>query len=374
MFFYQIALHPDVQDFFAFEINGAHYAFTRLPMGFTWSVVITNAITRFLASDLPGATFIDTYVDNTLIVGLTKADVQCALDELLRRARYYNVTVGEVTQGHNVTHRGMELDFLRKTVRATPAMVDKLLNRNARNAGTWGHWRSLISSVFNIMAIYGTPLGTYPHLAKYLSKHALTDPRTQVAPWAQFLLEWNSAIDMVARNTPVHPRRPTLAGPIVITDARLDAYTTVLAAILVGTDGTVETATWPIHTTGHEINQLEAMAFDLSIDRWSAHFRNSTITHLIDNTAAMCGIQHGHTPAFRLNAVVTRTATKQIKFNFDVISLYVPSLHNPADALTRGCDFSAEHRAVLDWAVRNALQASKWVERARGVFLFNGLP
>ena len=373
-FFYQIALHPDVQDFFTFEVNGIHYAFNRLPMGFTWSVVITIAITRYLASGLPGATFVDTYVDNTLIVGLTKADVLRALNELLRRAKTYNVTVGEVTHGHTVTHRGMELDFLNKTVRATSSAVTKLLDRNARNVGTWGHWRSLISSVFNIMAIYGTPLGTFPHLAKYLSKHALTDPRTPVSPWDQFLHEWDSAIDMIRRNTPVHPRRPSLAGPIVITDARLDTQATVLAAILITTNGDVETATWHLDPKGHEINQLEAMAFDKAIDRWPHHFNDAVVTHLIDNTAAMCAIHHGHTPAFRLNVVATRTATKQQRLNFDIISLYVPSLHNPADALTRDCEFSAEHRAVLDWAVRNALQASKWVERARGVFLFNGLP
>ncbi len=180
-FYYQLPLHERVWSFFTVAVGGQSYMFTRLPMGFKWAVAIAQTITLFLSLGLVGVT-IDVYIDNMLIVG-DETSVRAAVAIVLARCRAYNVSVGSVEMGTTVTHRGVVLDFLNKTVMLKESFRTKLERRVAVLGGVlalssssppqakWAQWLSLFSSVTYAACVLAFPLAGLFHTYKWWARH-----------------------------------------------------------------------------------------------------------------------------------------------------------------------------------------------------------
>jgi hypothetical protein len=88
----------------------------------------------------------DTYVDNILIVGKDEFDGMEKLKKLCSVLTSMGITIGDVTTGRVVEHRGMVMDFETKSVKLKQSFVEKIKQR-LQSPTTWGDYRSLIGMV-----------------------------------------------------------------------------------------------------------------------------------------------------------------------------------------------------------------------------------
>eukprot|EP00760_Papus_ankaliazontas_P036421 PhM_4_TR8306/c2_g1_i2/m.25031 len=123
---------------------------------------------------------------------------------------------GAVYWGQTVTHRGVVLDFEKKTTGIRDATTLKI-QQKWDMPDTWGKWRSIIGTQIYTQMGTGRPRANLYHLIKWYARNALKHPNKLATPWTQAALEMISA--KRNNNNTYTVRNPTLPGSIIFTDA-----------------------------------------------------------------------------------------------------------------------------------------------------------
>ena len=357
--FYQWSLHPDVRRYFSICTGqGECLQACRLPMGFKWSVVIAqNLLKHFAAKAGIPADEIDLYIDNVLLVGSREVVLRrkTMLLEMLAEA---GVTVGEVTHGPVVDHRGMVLDFEAKTVSLRESFVAKLVERVETSKGTWAQHRSIIGSVVYALQILRVPLGTIYRVFKNWARHAETQPTAHVTLWAESVEQLADAMVVIQQNQPVSVFRQLPAEAFIVTDAC--TTDNKLAGVFIY-DGYVR---WFAHRhhCDCDIAVLEALAVDFAVRRWLRPGR--TVHLLCDNVVVLVALSKGLSMNFGVNTITTELIDWCEGSGRHLELWFVASLRNCADPFTREMVFTDGQAHVLHdlIAISSTLRAPRRVD------------
>lgn len=126
--FFQVLLPEFANDAFVFELNGAKFKFTRLPMGYTASAEIMQLLTQTLAAEASKGTQVKwrVHVDNVLFYG-SYSDVEMAIANMIEVGKKFQVTYSETPSApqSKVLFHGVHLDFNEKTVEMAQKAKDK---------------------------------------------------------------------------------------------------------------------------------------------------------------------------------------------------------------------------------------------------------
>jgi hypothetical protein len=345
-FYYQMGIPSRLRKYFVFTLEGTTYQFKRLPMGFKWSVDIAQAITKFVTANLSTPHVSDVYIDNALLIPQHKTSIDAIVSEFRTFCARYGMTLGEVQVGTQVTHRGMVLDFEAKTVHLKPHFVTKLTDRVARNPGSWGHYRSLISMMLYGVQIMRIPMGKMFHLIKFWGRHFETPPRHQVTLWAAALEEWDRLCPILRSNRAVAVPLHRTTEVILITDAATSSN--LVAGILLLPSRQTFTFTKRIHTP-MDINCLELLAVVTAFRQFPSILRRRSVLLFTDNTAVFYAVQSMHSRSFFMNALLLDLHELLSATQARVTPIYVPSHLNPADALSREVPLSRGDNSFLDF-------------------------
>ena len=281
----------------------------------------------------------------------------------------YNITLGDIDIGQQVSHRGINFDFKEKTLQIRSSTHDKFEKRLQCNQGTWGEWRSLFSMLTYGAQILGVPLCEFFHINKFWAKHTDVNPKLSIQLWEATEDEFQRVAAVVLANQKVSPAVIHNTGCILFTDARLDDEGAIIAGILI-CEGTGHHLmfTRKLNDFDSDINVLEAYALEYALHIWSTQLKHTCTTYLTDNTATLATLEHMHSRSYKLNAVVGHVYNQLMAMDTQLLLMWIPSAHNPADAPTRGDPFTHDHLNVLSWATQNSLRSSDLVEEGKYSF------
>ena len=356
--YFQIPLAPEVRNAFTFRgTDNQYYRFKRCPMGFKWSVVIAQAIMRFLVSKMTANVSIEIYVDNVLFVG-SKDEVTKARQEFISVCAEYNATIGDLGEVQTTaTYRGMVLDFTLKTVSLADSFIHKLKQRLSAREPTWCDTKALISTIVYAMTIRSELYSIY-HLLKCLARNALVKPKQHVKLWKEAQQDFEKAFQLITSNVPVKPVSPH-SRVAVVTDA--STQHSIIAGIIVTTQGKIITV---VEKAGvyESINDLEAQAFYMTLRQGEHYLHHKRLWYFGDNTSVLSTLQSGMSRSFHLNMWIGRILMRMTNISsYCEYLTYLPSASNPADAPSRRERLSSHHSRVLT-DICNRLRLSKGVE------------
>ena len=356
-FYFQFQLHAAVRRFFPIKVGDQFYQPTRCCMGFKASVSIAQSFMRVMVRRAGIADDeCDIYIDNVAIWG-SVTRVRQAYADLLRVLRSAGVEVGAVSEGPTIEHRGMVMNFEQKLVNIKPSFVAKLAQRVAVSTGSWAQLRSLIGMVTYGLQVLGVPLGSIFHVFKFWVRHIHTPVSTKVELWHTSQIEWNEALRQIMDSVlhdgvPVMPEYET--DTFVVTDASLQGGAGVTAGILV-IDGRIEWFSTPGHRCS-DIATLETMAVLEAVRRWPKRLRHHGIMFLSDNAVTLAGLARGLSANYGVNECVKAILRLFIVCKIQPVLVYIPSVLNPADPLTRDFVNSFAHddvmRTLRHWSTR----------------------
>lgn len=154
--FFGIPLHPDSQEFTTFTWQNKQYKFLRLPQGYLNSPIIAHsALTTTLKDFEPiGDTLYDSYIDNVIIYGSVKEDVDKTLQNLITHLRTQGWTINPdkiQPVDTKVKFLGVEWSTQGPTI-PQQVIVDKIQNLSTPTTktqaqhviGMFGYWRQYI--------------------------------------------------------------------------------------------------------------------------------------------------------------------------------------------------------------------------------------
>ena len=346
--YYHFLLDDTVSErFYRIKTPNGMSKFTRLPMGFKWATKIAQAAIRFLCRGIVNVD-VQLYIDNIMLSG-SLADVHKARNVLLQRAEHYGFTLGEDSGALAVgTHRGIDFDFTRKTIKLNSSFVQKFQHRLHVANDTWSDWRALLSS-----AIYGAtaldiPLGKMFHVLKWMAHHNATPGSTRIAMWNEAKSQWRDVTSEIIANVAIFPP-PAVAVVGLITDAATESR--LGAAIILLPSGTYKSVSFQIPTY-HSINDMEAAALSVALDRFVSHLKDKHIIYWGDNTSVLYTVTAGHSKSYHVNRWVMIIHSQLRILRSWITPLFVRSLDNPADAPSRRATLSGAHKRFLHCAAK----------------------
>ena len=361
--YYHFLLGDDISEL-CFRVLTSHgfRRFARLPMGFKWATKIAQAAIRFLCKGLINI-HIELYIDNIMFIGST-TDVAIARLQFLKRCEEYHFKLGEDSGVSSIgTHRGIVFDFTQKSVHLSPAFVAKFATRNRVHDESWTDWRALLSS-----AIYGAtaldiPLATVFHVLKWMAHHNATDGQKRVTMWNEAHQQWKGLVHSILLNVPINPPEAvSMVG--VITDAATE--TGLGGAIFILPSGTFKMISFHIDSY-HSINDMEAMALSIALDRFAPYLQHRHIIYWGDNTSVLYTLQSAHSRSFHLNRCILTITMQLRRLRSWLTPIYVPSAANPADAPSRRAPLSREHKRFLHCVATILREGNGKSYRRRGV-------
>ena len=178
-------------------------------MGFSWAVVIGQAITTFLVSKVPGVDLtghsedqvhVEVYIDNVIFVG-SQIAIKKACEAFRAVCARYNVTLSEDSGPVTAAcYRGVKFDFNNKSFALDESFVEKFRSRLAAADGSWCDWRALLGSAVYALTALSVPLGPYYHVLRWLARNVRTSPVKHVKMWTQAAEEWDKAVALILLN------------------------------------------------------------------------------------------------------------------------------------------------------------------------------
>ena len=125
-FFHQFGMHKDVCAFWVLLMGGKKYMWTRMPMGWSYSVRVAHNVCLLLASFDSGCIIL-CYIDNVYIFGKSRAEVDEAVAIFLQRCKQvratFEISTPTTTAG---TILGVHCDLSEKTLSMPEKFVGKL--------------------------------------------------------------------------------------------------------------------------------------------------------------------------------------------------------------------------------------------------------
>ena len=343
--YFQFKLDPKVRKYFQYMVNGSLFQFCRLPMGFKNSGSIAHQTALYLAlisCDGLDVQF-DVYIDNIIFFANDAALVDQVLQRFKSHCAYYQCVIGEVSDiSACITYRGVQMDFLNKTLRLGTKFRNKFLYRLSRLSGSWAQYRSLIGMLISGYMSLNIPLAEIYYCLKYLARNAYTPEATHVQPWAAVVAELEKATKLFTDNVP----RTVTSNPhnqiVVITDACGENSTG--ASIVITPNGRIYTATYDLDSPSSSINDLETLVLFHTLKKYPFLFNQTLIHAYADNTAMIATLTAGHSKSWFLNMAVRNTLALVTDYRSRLALTYVPSELNPSDGLSRDKGFSTQDR------------------------------
>ena len=378
-FYYQFLLHPSVRRYFAIEIDGVFYQPTRLPMGFKASVSIAQAFIKSMVR-LSGVPLGDTdiYIDNIMVIADTEEECRRRLDLIHGTLLRAGVVVGDIQQpARQVVHRGMKLDMEAKTASIKPEFIQKLEERIVMQQGIWGHTRSLIGMMTYALQVLDVPLGSIFHVFKYWARNVETNVKKKVTMWAEAATEWETAMQIIRRNTPTRVQETVPVSTFVITDASIAGGISQIGGIIIQ-NGMIRYFS-ERGLASKDIATLETVAVLRAYDKWSTSMKKNGVWLMIDNQVTLAGLARGLSRNHGVNGAVLQILRKIKRDAVDVRLFYVASADNPADVMTRpDKSFSENHLSMLTqlrrWSTLREPGRVEGLTQFRKLFVGSNLP
>ena len=343
--YFQFKLDPKVRKYFQYMVNGSLFQFCRLPMGFknSGSIAHQTAVYLALISCEGLEVQFDVYIDNIIFFGNDATLVDQVLQRFKSHCNYYQCVIGEVSDiSTSITYRGVQMDFLNKTLRLGTKFRNKFLYRLSRLSGSWAQYRSLIGMLISGYMSLNIPLAEIYYCLKYLARNAYTPEATQVQPWAAVVAELEKATKLFTDNVP----RTVTSNPhnqiVVITDACGENSTG--ASIVITPNGRIYIATYDLDSPSSSINDLETLVLFHTLKKYPFLFNQTLIHAYADNTAMIATLTTGHSKSWFLNMAVRNTLALVNDYRSRLALTYVPSELNPSDGLSRDKGFSTQDR------------------------------
>ena len=355
--YYQIPLAKAIRKhFLIMGCDGNHYQWTRLPMGFKWSVAIAQQLMCYLTRKIKAQVHIEVYIDNIMLVGSELA-VTAAAKEFIELCNTSDITLGEMTPvATHATYRGIHFNFADKSISISPTFIHKLRHRLEVTNGTWADTRALIGSLVYGLTVLGLLNKAY-HVLKFLAKNVSTSPVHKATMWAEAQKQFDDCLSDIYTNKPIHPLSPT-NHIAVISDAATE--TGLGAGVLVTLNGQIRTVVFTVNSYV-SINDMEAQALYLTLKHFQTRLRDHKIAYFGDNTGVLFALQSGHARSFALNLWAGRIIATLHKMRSTLDSLfYVRSEWNPADAPSRHEPLSRKHILCIS-------DISNWLRQSEGV-------
>jgi len=126
--FHQHGLADQVAEYFGLQIGNRRLVWTRLPMGWSYSVFIAHSVAEFLTDfTLPEGVRVLVYIDNVYVFSCDEQNAARTIDAFLERCRSVGATFEITTPvGTEATVLGARVDMNEKTIRLTDDFISKL--------------------------------------------------------------------------------------------------------------------------------------------------------------------------------------------------------------------------------------------------------
>jgi hypothetical protein len=359
--FHQFPLHPEISRNWTLLVDGTPYRWTRMPMGWSWSVFVAQsvaeAIVRQVAKAHPDVRVI-TYIDNIYIFGHSHADVQRATATFLVVCERVSATFEVTTPPGTVCDViGIRVDLERKTASLTERFMTKFhgvlphLSAIFQNekVSTRMIWK-LFGNLMWGARVLQLPLCQWPrflHWIRHRARQLHENPSLWERPchiWPLALRDLQNFCRRVADNTPraALPDYGVSTAPIeVYTDASDVGY-----GVIVHTPGgtVVRAGTWLPHLKKIPIQERELIAAALGTLYATVSLGAPRVHLYTDNTNVVTWLRRGHGPTHRVNSVL-QSLLRAINDLRSIVVTWVPSAENPADGPSR----DPSQSPGLDW-------------------------
>ena len=373
-YFYQFPIIDNIRKYFTVASNGRRIQPTRLPMGFKWAVNIAQIMTKFLVYEAFGNTNnTDIYIDNIFCVCKDQWEGKEKLNKFLLVCKKYGITVGDISEGEEVIHRGMVLNLKEKSVCLKNSFVEKFKRRLENQSGKWAEIRSLLGMIIYGFTVFSFSYGNLFHIFKLWAKCIKKELHETVVMNKTEIFEWDRAIFMIKNNSKlkiVHTEKRA----IIITDAAMDDVRTGLGGILV-TEAGVKEFKMEVRKNKPLIAKYEMMAVRYALNRWEKLLKKREICILCDNTVTLCALNKGMSSNFILNEEVLKIEEWKLKNEAEFMLFYIYTKDNPADPLSRNQELSKHHTQVLsDIRAKYDQGWSEWVTATPALFPESSVP
>lgn len=362
--FNQFGMDDKIQENWGLKIGGEWYRWTRLPMGWSYSVFVAHTATEALASfELEGVRIL-IYIDNVYVFGRTKELVDQGVDIFLDRCKQvgatFTVTTPTSTSG---TILGIHADLEKKTFCLPEDFVDKVAKLRSELSGLFQNERVSTRELWvlfgNLMwaaRILHEPLYRYPRWMAWVSQRA-RQLHANPLLWDKPCHIWPTALsDLKALTTRVCDNRVyDLHQQEVTTEVFTDASDKGYGVVIPDTEeggGQTYAAWWTISMRKHTIAERELVAAVLAL----AHLRRTEKGktphyHLYtDNTNVVAWLTRRRGPNFFVNALLRDLFDGSEPFQLSVT--WIPSAANPADGPSRD---PSKYRG-LDWPATTCVE------------------
>ena len=123
--FFQIPLPSGVcRDVFAFQVRGRTYAFTRLPMGWTWAPYLATALAQAIwRNGAPGAGYCTVWVDDSIISAASRDEAESHLAGVRAECDRVGAIIKHASIGQQFTYVGMDFELDNQRARLTSDFV-----------------------------------------------------------------------------------------------------------------------------------------------------------------------------------------------------------------------------------------------------------
>jgi Reverse transcriptase (RNA-dependent DNA polymerase) len=367
--FLSFPLHPDVRQFFVFELDGQLYQFNRMPFGLSTAPRVCTQLLSVIAHELTqnGARFVR-YLDDFLFVASSREQLTSILLAAQSTFAAFGLVVNpDKTEGplQRISFLGIQLDSLACTLSCTTERVAELtaLLRQLRNTRTIR--RRDLESVIGKLSFAAQVLpGARPfmrhlldmvHSCKTRSTPVRTTPcfRADIRHWLIHLSSWNGRQQWRAPAPFVFASDASLDGfgfYLESVPAHVDS-SSLRTALRVGTGYTGSYAS--VHSDHHAshtgITWCELLAVYAAAHTYAPQLRNQSVLFLVDNSTDVAIINRQATRSSRLSPLLRSLYDLSLRYNFSIRAQHRPGVHNElADFLSRPLLHRGQH--VTQWA------------------------
>eukprot|EP00760_Papus_ankaliazontas_P017258 PhM_4_TR1708/c0_g1_i3/m.34427 len=318
-------------------------------MGHKWFVFVAHTITSVLAWVRTANVQSDIIIDNVLFCG-DRTQVALANVEFRNRCALVGATIGDMEEGTIIPHRGVVLNFADKSVGLKPSWIAKFEER-VKATFERSPSAAQLYSLGGMLAWARSVLGESPESDYALWRHLATAARNfdnspnKQLPWPpvarselQRYAEWLST-------QPVQQvRQEAMWKTLVVTDAAKDSAGASWGGIIV-TD-TIQLHSGKFINNSASIVHYELAAVAETLARGWERLRNDVVL-VTDNTAVQHILSKGRSSAKTLHNLARQILRPLHHAGRAVLPLWVPSAANPADGISRGCEYTAKDASKL---------------------------
>lgn len=338
-FFHQFPLHEDIRKYFSFHCNDRMYCMNRMPMGWTLAPAIAQTFLCKVAKECGiRDEEVDIYIDNVFIFG-NEARVRILLDRLLRKLREYNVTVGEVNAGVEVTHRGATWNIQQKTVQLKQSFVEKLratvTSDRVPCSRTWGQWRTFISRLIYATTVLEIPRSTLWNTIRWAASMEQQHIDTTIQSPREVQHEIKQIMPLT-KSAITYASRPY--GGIVFTDASdkglgyiwFDTSTTHSVSNKISVQAEAARYTQTMFSEHISKKEFAAMLYAVT------NLENDKVYDIyVDNTTVFWALKNKYSPTETVNKMILTLGQLLATKGISLRPHFVRSQYNKADVYSR---------------------------------------